>query len=87
MPDDAPTFTGYAVMSVWRIIKTGEECASLDWESVSDTIDEALEHAKTWHDDQECCLVRVTATVERVASVVDCDEPEAAEPEGGLLFV
>ena len=58
----------------------------LDWESVSDTVEEAMAHALDWHDKGNCSIVRVTASVELIASVVDCQEPEETETGERLLF-
>ena len=78
------TFSGYAYMSETqpRITRCNqaepESVFHLDWESVRDTADEAIEYARQWHDAgpfTDGRIVRITATVEEVASLVDIEEP------------
>lgn len=75
-----PQFTGFAVLR-----DVGAEVFHLDWESVSETIEEAVRHAITWHDG-EGVIVKVTATVEPVATMVECEQPESEKVVSGLLF-
>ena len=81
---DLPTFTGYAVLTEWTPPITRCEQSppptirQLDWEGVFETVDEALNYARTWHDGDGVSIVRVVATVEQVASVVWPDRD--AEP-------
>lgn len=78
---EPPQFTGYAVLcnaGAW-------DSDRIDWESVGETIEEAIDHSKTWHEG-EGVIVKVAATVEEVATMVECAEPEREEVEDGLLF-
>jgi hypothetical protein len=80
-----PTFSGYAVLTSWT--PAAKHCnesppptiSQLDWEGVFETVAEALIYARTWHDGEGVSIVRVTATVEPVASVVWPEQPEERE--------
>jgi hypothetical protein len=81
-------FSGYAVLTEFTPAITRckqpppEIVRQLDWESVSATVEGALNHAKEWHtlsDAGELSIVLVTVTVEPVASVVWPEQPEERE--------
>jgi hypothetical protein len=88
-------FTGYAVLTeltapITRCNQTPPQTVrSLDWEGVFETVAEAVNYARTWHDEGSVSIVRVVATVEPVASVVwpdrDAEPYESCEPQKQLF--
>ena len=68
--------TGYVFRSEWmqRVRVDGqwqeEPRYFIDWESAAETVEEVVTYARQWKDGYEGSVVRFTAEVEPVASIV-----------------